>query len=685
MTTALTNEVPFIYSVEDLKPYISNIYIIDDYMENDEKYNAFVNRIYNVIKATITIKNCREFPVTFKFYKDSKETYTVELRHFLIDIFLWEPFIELYGVKIMDASLILNPKRDIPKLTGFIDNIISTLAYLNVKKTVINHRISNVLYNLRSISLNFSMIMNLNFSAETFVDTYINNPRIREIMEVHFDTTMQPSVIEDTVHKLQVEEIELYKNIPNNPIGVIFSSGTGFKDKQFAEYTISQALKPDLVGKTIPVPISNSTLVGGLEKPSDRYIDANAARKSSVSNHNVMGHAGYFGKILLILSRTLVLSTTVSDCRTKHNVKYEVKSKAFLKRLNGKYYKMNKDDDEYMVINAKDCEHLIGKEIYIRSVATCALEDEVCAKCFGLSANFNWDIADGVSGFESEEISKVINQSILSTKHLLTTVSEVIKFSEGFNRFFKLEGDYITPIVNDSNEEDISKWAISIDPESITKLEEFDNDSYNSYIKDGMFKVFNQKTGEVVDISSESNKDLYLSDTTIKLLKKGKGIIKFSSLEDDDPIFNIDIFNNELTRPLYELMALVNKQNKDNPQTIDEMSQNLAELLIEAGIKTNIVAAEIILNRLIRMESDKYQRPNFGKEDIGKYNIFTVDQALKNNKSIFVGISYQHIKQQLLDIDAFTVRDGVSYLDSLFMRTISTEPIRRRYQKMKHR
>ena len=130
----------------------------------------------------------------------------------------------------------------------------------------------------------------------------------------------------------------------------------------------------------------------------------------------VMGRAGHFGKILLMLARTLNMSTDVSDCGTKHLVPYEIKTKKHLKKLNGKYFKKSLDDSDLRLLNSNKDKDLIGHTIYVRSAATCALKDHVCPKCIGITASTNWDIADGISAFESEEISKVVNQSILSTK-----------------------------------------------------------------------------------------------------------------------------------------------------------------------------------------------------------------------------------------------------------------------------
>ena len=117
------------------------------------------------------------------------------------------------------------------------------------------------------------------------------------------------------------------------------------------------------------------------------------------------------------------MSTDVSDCGTKHLVAYDIKTKKHLAKLNGKFYKENLDDTYTTLLDAKKDTRLIGKTIYVRSAATCALGDCVCPKCVGITAGTNYDIADGLSAFESEEISKVVNQSILSTRALCSAIA----------------------------------------------------------------------------------------------------------------------------------------------------------------------------------------------------------------------------------------------------------------------
>lgn len=676
--------VPIITTKEELEHYLRSYYVIDDYMDSYETFSEFQESIYTLIKGCYEYRELRKHPVQFKFYDRDMEFHTLELRHFVINLFYWYPFVSLHNIaRVMDDEFIIDCYNDIPNINDKINALITILRDYNVKSTRINYDISQVLYNLRRISGDFSMIMGLNFDMFTLIDMYIENEKFREIMETKIDENMQPYQIEEILHNKQDELIKLLMSLEENPIGIILRSGTGIKHKQLSEFLISQGLKPDLSGNTIPLPIKNSTVLGGLTTPADLYIDGSGARKSMIMSHKVMGKAGHFGKTLTELARTVTLSTTVSDCNTKHLVKYYVTNKNFLKRLNGKYFTLNPNDIYSLKpLNYKKDKDLIGKYVYVRSAATCGLENSICPKCFGLTANLNFDIADGIGAFESEEVTKVLEQNILSTKHLLTTNSERIEFNQDFYTFFSITSDEINPIVNESDLPDINDWMIVIDKGSLRRNDDMDTDEgFNTCIYDGEFKVKNFKTGKEIVIKEQNQKEIFLTDECSALMKKGKGNIYFRDMDDDTILFVITILNNELTKPLYELMNLVNR-DKDSivDRNINDLSQRFIELLIESKIDASAIAAEIIINRLIRSQDNIYERPDFSSFREPKYKIVTVAKALEKNKSPLVGISYQYIKRQLLDDETITMKDATSYLDPFFKEKISTKKRKKHIQ-----
>lgn len=443
--------------------------------------------------------------------------------------------------------------------------------------------------------------------------------------------------------------------------------------KQFAEFTIAQGLKPTLDGVIMPVAIENSTLIRGLDRPSYVYIDASAARKSLILNKTVMGLAGNFGKLVLQLAKTLKLSTTVSDCDTKHLLPIHISNKKILKKFNNRYYKLE-GDDELQLLNAKKDKHLVGETIWLRSPVTCALGDHVCAKCFGRTAGLNYDIAAGAAGFESEEVTKELEQNVLSSKHLLTTKSEVLRFNDAFDKYFTLSSGEVYPNVDENDEvEDINKYAIYIPQNVIEKVDEFDSQNgYNTFIAGGLFYVVDMETGEMEKIQLENEgKEIFITDDALEIMSKSRGYIKFKDLDDSVKVLEMDIMNNELTKPLYSMMHLLNRNRKDGePQTVSEVTQRFVELLVESGIKASSLAGECIINRLVRSDINTYERPDFTRTKLEPYTIITVRKALEDNKSPGLGLSVQYIKRQLLSDEIVTERTGTSYIDPLLMSKV---------------
>ena len=397
-------------------------------------------------------------------------------------------------------------------------------------------------------------------------------------------------------------------------------------------------------------------------------------------NKKVMGRAGYFGKITLMLARTLSMSTEVSDCGSKVLVCYDISNKTILKKLSGKYYKLDQNDDleDFKLLDPKRDTHLIGKKIYVRSAATCALKNHVCAKCIGETSVTNSDIADGLAGFESEEITKVVNQNILSAKHLLNTNSEKIEFNSDFYKFFTIIGGEINPNVDENPViPNIEDYAIYIDPDDISKVEEFDEDSlFNTVISNGRFYIRNILDSEEPDIviQAENEKEIYISEDASAMLKSGNNLIRFSDLTDDFKLFEVVIMNNELTKPLYDIMNLINRQNKDDiDDDIDSICNKFLALIIEAKIDAGVIATELIINRLIRSANNIFERPDFSKETVEPYQILTVAKALEKNPSPMIGLSFQNLKRQLLSNELFEERNAASYMDAYFKTEIPTE------------
>ena len=240
-------------------------------------------------------------------------------------------------------------------------------------------------------------------------------------------------------------------------------------------------------------------------------------------------------------------------------------------------------------------------------------------------------------------------------------------------------GGEIYPVVNDNKVVDIEKYAIYINPDGIIKLDEQDFDSlFNTVISNGTFYI-RDLTGEKedIEITPGKEKEIFLSEEALVSLKKNKGLIYFKDVDDDTKLFEMNITNKELTQSLYDLMDLLNKKNEDGiEETINSIAQKFLDIVCEAKIDANVVAGELITNRLIRSAINRFERPDFTKDEIEPYNIVTVSYALEHNKSPLLGISFQDIKRQLLSDELYEERDGTSYLDPFYWTDIPTDNLK---------
>ena len=228
----LALDVPFIHNVKEMRAWMQPLYIIEDYTKDYETYKIFQQKLYNIIRGCFTIQNCRNAMVRFKFTRDAKEEYELPFKMFVINSILWYPFVELHGLDVLNESFIIKDPELLPNVEGFInEKLIKTLKEYHIKTSKMNYAISEVLFNLRSISIHFSLILGLDFSIPMFTKLYTENSRIRDIMECNFDEMLQPHEIEQEMSAYQNEFIEIISGIKDNHLGIVLRAQTGVKHK----------------------------------------------------------------------------------------------------------------------------------------------------------------------------------------------------------------------------------------------------------------------------------------------------------------------------------------------------------------------------------------------------------------------------------------------------------------------
>ena len=646
----------------------NNLFIIEEKMITKKDYKQFIDLVYSCIKSGFEHKELRECPVYFKFKPDG-EIYTLQLRHFLTNLFFWEPLIELDARDLINEAYIVDTsKLSSDYIKNYIDKMIVVPYRSKISNKKLNKILHDLIYNLSTISTDFNILLGLTMNIEAFIDVANKNKRFDEIIHTKLDPSWQPSKIESHLNDLMNEEISILMS-EENVLRPILRSGTGIKSKQLSEFSISGGLKPDLAGNTIPQPINSNLVVGGLGNVSNYFIDSIGGRKSLIMNKSVMGKSGHFARKNMLLVSNINLRKDDKMCNSVHPITMEIKTPTHLKRLVGRYYRTF-GQHTYKILTGNETE-LIGQKILIKSPITCTSKHGICRGCYG-DVLFHTNKNDvGVGAFAGAIITNPISQAVLSSKHLLTTTSEKMEFPKEFNDFFTLSANEIMLNVDNDNI-NLSDYSLVIISDNIVTISELNEGEINEFVT--IFHIKNNKTGDYIEIFEKDRKDMYLSPELISAMginKKNKKVyeINLMDIPDDIRLFLMEIENNELTRPLYSIMGLLDTKEHRREigiETIDDMAQKMLDLLIESKINVMSVHGEVMINPLVRSIDDILERPDFRRYDAKEdTQILTVSAALEKHPSVLIGLSFQYLGRQLLNPLTFKKR-GKSFIDPFF-------------------
>jgi hypothetical protein len=654
--------------ITDIINHLSNtIFYIEDIATETDIYEETREVFYDYLKQGFEHKELRACPVHFKFFnKDEELIKTLQLRHFVTNLIFWEPMVRLERFEKIDESYIVDCTRlsnDLIK--DYIDEKIIIPFRTSIGNKKMNKVIHDMMFNLAQISTDFNPLLGLSMNVETFIDVANRNPEFDRIIRTKIDESMQPNEIESYLNELTDRQMEILANDEDNFIKAILRAGTGIKSGQFKEFAVNGGLKPDLDGNTIPIPVNSNFIVGGLNNVTNYYIDSLGGRKSIIMNKTVMGRSGHFARMVMLLASTVQMRKDEEDCGTVHPIKMNIKSKKHLSRLSGRYYRLP-HTRQYTLMTGKE-KHLIGQDILMRSPITCASK-KICKTCYGQLYYTNKDL-QSIGGFAGAKITEPLSQSILSSKHLLTTQSEKIEFNQDFYKFFNINANEIM-INTDNDEIDVSKYSLLLIKQNIETIEEFDDNEFNSFVS--IFHVKDKKTGEIFEMQETHMKELYITPETKEYMTKSKSNkdvfeIDLAKLSDDDRIFVVEISNNELTKPLYNIMDILNnKTRRGEYNTIDKIAQRMLDLLIESKITSDSVHGELLIRPLIRSSKDILKTPDFRRYDAtNEYEILTVEGSLRQHPSVTISLSFQDIGRQLVNPLTFRKSES-SFIDPFY-------------------
>lgn len=367
--------------------------IMDDALSSNRVFKVTFQNLLDILKHGFEKEEIRKRPMKFKFHKDDRKIYEMEIRHLLSNLILWKPFIDIDKVELLNESYIYD-------FTQF--NINTLIDYINTKILPVhdgdfaskNEAVDEIGYMITAIAHAFCPLFGVSISIHNLIAFEKRCPEVGQIIRQDIPTDLQLHEVEDLLNVQTNRLIHLIEQDPYNDLRPLFLAGKNVSAMQFREFMIHIGYKPDINGNTIPIFIQDNFLITGLTKPSSLYINASGGRKALIMTKLAMGTPGYFTKKANSACTTAgILRQDEEMCDSNATVDYLIKDDLFLKMLNGRYYYDAMGKLCYLDYN-KD-KQLIGKIVRFRSPITCSSDDggTICKYCYGHMYEINKEMA----------------------------------------------------------------------------------------------------------------------------------------------------------------------------------------------------------------------------------------------------------------------------------------------------
>lgn len=634
---------------------------LDEVLSSKECWYTVYQHILDILKYGFERYEIRHRKIHFKIHEDDTKIHELELRHFLGNLNLWYGFLVADAVDVMDESFILDfAVHKYDDIVKYIDTKIFDVLDIDIDTK--GKIVDEITFNIAATSRAFEDILGLGLSVYNLIQTAKQYPIIDEILHEHIDTTLQPNEIE-TILSDRTDKIIYALSHVDNDLRPLIVSGKGNMSKgQFKEIVVRIGMKADIEGHVIPYVSDCNLLVDGLKDPGAFYISAKSGRKSSIFSKLCMGEPGAFSKKVCINSTSAQLRKDYQMCDSVVQVSYTIESEDFLRLLDKRYY--YDDDGNMKLLDGRKDTDLIGKTIKFRSPCTCTSNEGVCKYCYGELYEINKDLVSAGCYAATKE-TEYLGQAVLSTKHSQQTDSTPVEFPESFNNDFEIISTEILLNTTGGDDGDDSKYLVF---DEVFK-EDDDEDIINYYVYG--FKVVDDKSNLMYEVSENNGLKLYMTGSTYNLYKKysvkKNSAIPLEEFEEiEEAIFDVEIKSAETTEPTKLLKKLLNNKDRGGCDTIDQICQKFAELKLQSGHPYNAVHHEMIIRNMLRKKSNKYEFPDFGPDgDHEDYQILRIDDALYNSPSPLISLCHGHLKKQLLS-PQFYQKDAPSYIDPLF-------------------
>lgn len=626
-------------------------------MKDTQTHFYFLTQIYRYIfsspKASVKDKL-----VLVILGKSKKTARFIEMRlvEFLLHLNVWRLNV-IFNIPIQrDDFYQFHP------LTKEKYEMILDMLFRKFIKHVDNDRLSSVVSDVNQymvhLSISYSNIAANTFSLYDTIEFERRSPIFKKLIHTKLD------------YKVPIKETEMFldraKNTLSNEITKDKKSNLypyvrakRFSLIQLVQMFVAVGYRTDVDKTIMPKPIAGNFLKG-LRKPSEMFMESKTSLISLLAKHEHVPKSGYLSQKINLASLNTQIDYNKNDCGTQHLITIPVESRSVLKIIEGKYMMTNSG---LVPIKMSD-EHLIGKDVQIRSYITCChtKRHHVCKTCVGVKS----DRLKGtrIGGLPAPKFASPIFQITMSTKHKMESDSMSVD-NDVLNLICTIDSNdiYLKP------EYAVKGNYLLVDSNLIDDLSSVDykdDDSLDSSISlDRLdFIIQGQKfSAENEGASFDLNTGLldYKRYFQINPENEEEYMIPLNRIIDDEKgtiLANITIITSEISRFLKMIESKLDGRGLREYTNYADLIQDIIEISVLVGTSVKLIHIEALLYNLIRDANDILERPNFKLKN-PKYQIITITNSILKG-DLYTGFCFQYLRRQFIDPDFFRKKsDGL--------------------------
>ena len=626
---------------------------------NDSNIDEYFEDCIDILSDGIETPYVQGMKIQFVF--TDEEAVTLSLMDSLFNFLMW-PLITCTHREISSRYLYFEEAITKSSIKKYIDQnfIKPNIKYLDI--LTLNQTIDRAIGKFRDLA-NFQMYLGNSMNLKDTIDLMNQYPEFNDAIHLDISNTLLEDVKERGMQAINTQIQYIKKS--DHCLRDAFIAGEAVNAKQYKEVAANIGTKPDGLGSVFPVPIQGSFINGGLKTVEEVVEESSVGRIAQILKKKNVGDSGSFARKLGLNNQDSFLHKDPEYiCDSRNFQPVEIKNSDILDMFNMRYYRFYEDGPEYLLDSDKD-RHLIGQTLYFRSPMTCASAargEGICYRCYGDLAYVNRDI--NIGQMAAELLSAIYTQILLSAKHLLESAIVKLNWTPIFHKVFSVAFNLIT-LKEDMN---YKGMKLIIDPDEIIDDESDDEDlddptgesSSGSYVT---YVTVQLPDGTKEEVKTSDSDQLFLHQDLISYLEDAdineeSGLYELDMNKMKDVVlFNIDVRNNELSKTMNTIMHIIDNKAGTKSYNRKSILQAFIDNNLAGGIKLNSVHFEVLLMNQIRAKDDILRLPEWAHRN-EDYQILTLREALKNNRSISIRLQANQGVKTLIHPDNRKIREA---------------------------